>query len=164
MTNIASDNAQVAELAHELTELRVRQEALANILRALSTSRMRLQPILDQIVETAARLCRADSGFLHLAEGDLLPVRANFGQPDEVVEFERQRPDRPGPHSCTGRVAMTKKPVHIPDVHADPDYTYPGVEIGGYRTPLGRPVLFYDQPPGVLGVPPRAARAFPTPE
>ncbi len=159
MTNIASDHAQVAELAHELTELRVRQEALANILRALSTSRMRLQPILDQIVETAARLCRADSGFLHLAEGDLLPVRANFGQPDEVVEFERQRPDRPGPHSCTGRVAMTKKPVHIPDVHADPDYTYPGVEIGGYRTLLGLPVLFDDELLGVIGL----ARSEPRP-
>jgi two-component system, NtrC family, sensor kinase len=63
MTNVASDNAQVAELTRELTELRGRQEAVADVLRALSTSGMRLQPILDQIVETAARLCRADSGF-----------------------------------------------------------------------------------------------------
>ena len=116
MTDIASGNEQVAELTHELTELRGRHEAVADILRALSTSGMRLQPILDQIVETAARLCRADSGFLYLAEGDLLGMRANFGQPAEVVEYERLHPDRPGPHSCTGRVALTKRPVHIPDV------------------------------------------------
>ena len=35
----------------------------------------------------------------------------------------------PGPGSCTGRVALTKKPVHIPDVTADPEYSYPAVEL-----------------------------------
>ncbi len=151
MTDIASDNAQVAELTRELTELRGRQEAVADILRALSTSGMRLQPILDQIVETAARLCRADSGFLYLADGDVLGMRANFGQPAEV-EYERLHPDRPGAHSCTGRVALTKRPVHIPDVHADSEYTYAGVEFGHYRTLLGLPVLFDEELLGVIGL------------
>ena len=96
-----------------------------SLLRALSGSGMRLQPILDQIVDAAARLCRADSSFIYLREDDLLYMRANFGQPSDVVEYERQHPDRPGPQSCTGRVAMTKKPVHIRDVYADPDYAYP---------------------------------------
>jgi class 3 adenylate cyclase len=160
MTNVASDNAQVAELTRELTELRGRQEAVADVLRALSTSGMRLQPILDQIVETAAQLCRADSGFLYLVEGDLLRMRANFGQPEEVVEYERQRPDRPGPHSVTGRVAMTKKPVHIPDVFADPDYTYPGVEVGGYRTLLGLPIAFDEELLGVIGLARSEVRPF----
>jgi class 3 adenylate cyclase len=164
MTDIASDSAQTAELTRELAELRGRQEAVADILRALSTSGMRLQPILDQIVEAAARLCRADSGFLYLAEGDLLRMRANFGQPEEVVEYERQRADTPGPHSCTGRVAMTKKPVHIPDVQADPDYTYPGVEVGGYRTLLGLPVAFDDELLGVIGLARSEARPFETGE
>jgi class 3 adenylate cyclase len=152
MTNLASDKEGVAGLTLELSELRSRQEGVADILRALSSSGLRLQPILDQIVETAARLCRADSGFLYLVEGDLLRMRANFGQPEEVVEHERQHPDRPGPQSCTGRVAMTNKPVHIPDVHADPEYTYPGVEIGGYRTLLGLPVAFDDELLGVIGL------------
>jgi hypothetical protein len=85
MTNVASDNAQVAELTLELAELRGRQEALADILRALASSGLRLQPILDQIVETAARLCRAETGFLYLADGELLRMRGNFGQPEEVA-------------------------------------------------------------------------------
>jgi adenylate cyclase len=164
MAKVASNNEQVAELTQELTELRSRQEGVADILRALSGSGLRLQPILDQIVETAARLCRADSAFLHLAEGDLLPVRANFGQPEDVVEFERERPDRPGPHSCTGRVAMARKPVHIPDVYADPDYTYPGVEIGGYRTLLGLPIAFDDELLGVIGLARSEVRPFETQE
>ena len=87
MTNVASDDARVAELARELDDLRSRQEAVSDVLRALSASGMRLQPILDQIVESAARLCRADSGFLYLADGDVFGMRANFGQPPEVVEY-----------------------------------------------------------------------------
>jgi class 3 adenylate cyclase len=160
MTDIASGNEQVAELNRKLIDLRGRQEGVADILRALSTSGMRLQPILDQIVETAARLCRADSGFLYLAEGDLLGMRANFGQPAEVVEYERLHPDRPGPHSCTGRVALTKRPVHIPDVYADSDYTYAGVEFGHYRTLLGLPVLFDEELLGVIGLSRAEVRPF----
>jgi adenylate cyclase len=160
MTDIASGNEQVAELTQELVELRGRQEAVADILRALSTSGMRLQPILDQIVETAARLCRADSGFLYLADGDLLGMRASFGQPAEVVEYERLHPDRPGAHSCTGRVALTRRPVHIPDVHADSEYTYAGVEFGYYRTLLGLPVLFDEELLGVIGLSRAEVRPF----
>lgn len=129
-------------MTRELEDLRARQQAVADVLRAMSSSGMRLQPILDEIVEAAARLCRADSGFIYLTDGDLLHMRANVGQPQEVVEYERLHPDRAGPNTCTGRVAMTKRPVHIPDIHADLDYKYPAVEI---RTLLGLPVLVEDE-------------------
>ena len=84
-------------------------------------------------------------------------MRANIGQPQEVVEYERLHPDRPGPGSCTGRVAMTKKPVHIPDVTADPEYSYPAVEL---RTLLGLPVLFEDALVGVIGLARNEVRPF----
>jgi class 3 adenylate cyclase len=152
MTNVASADARIRELTRELDDVRSQQEAVADILRALSGSAMRLQPILEQIVDAAARLCRADSSFLYLREDDLFHMRANFGQPSNVVEYERQHPDRPGPHSCTGRVAMTKRPVHIPDVYADPHYTYPSSELHAVRTLLGLPVLVDDELVGVVGL------------
>ena len=157
MTNLASNDARIAQLTRELDELRGRQEAVADVLRALSRSGMRLQPILDQIVKAAARLCRADSGFIYLSDGELLRMRANVGQPREVVEYERDHPDRPGPGTCTGRVALTKRPVHIPDVHADPDYAYPAVEI---RTLLGLPVLVEEELVGVIGLARHEVRPF----
>jgi class 3 adenylate cyclase len=160
MTNVASESARIAELTGELHDLRSQQEAVADVLRALSSSRMRLQPILDQIVEAAARLCRADSGFLYLADGDLLRMRANFGQPDGVVEYERLHPDRAGPNTCTGRVAMTREPVHIPDVEADPDYTHPSAKLEGFRTLLGLPVLYEDELLGVIGLAQHVVRPF----
>jgi class 3 adenylate cyclase len=149
VTDVASDSERLAELRAELDALRSRQEGVADILRALSTSGMRLQPILDHIVNTAARLCQADSCFLHLADGDVLRMQAGFGRFQHDVEYERQHPDRPGPHSVTGRVALTRAPVHIPDVRADQDYSYPNMP---YRTVLGLPVLFDDELLGVIGL------------
>jgi class 3 adenylate cyclase len=161
VTDVASENKKVAELRAELEAVRGRQEGVADILRALSTSGMRLQPILDQILETATRLCRADAGLVHLADGGVFRIQANFGpRSDEVVEYERAHPDFPGPHSCTGRVAMTKKPVHIPDVLADSDYNYPAAESGVYRTLLGLPIAFDGELLGVIGLSRADVRPF----
>ena len=161
MTNVASDSARVVELKRELDDLRARQQATADVLRSLSSSSIRLQPILDDIVEKAAHLCRSDSCFIYLTEGELLRMRANVGQPCEVVEYERQHPDKPGPNTCTGRVAMTRKPVHIPDVRADPDYRYPAVDV---RTLLGLPVVLQDELVGVIGLARNVVRPFDVPE
>jgi class 3 adenylate cyclase len=160
MTNVASEDARIRQLTRELDDVRSQQKAVADILRALSGSGMRLQPILDQIVDAAARLCRADSSFLYLREDDLFHMRANFGQPADVVEYERRHPDTPGQHSCTGRVAMTKAPVHIPDVYADPNYAYPSSELHAVRTLLGLPVLIDDDLVGVVGLARHEQRPF----
>ncbi|HEY7197972.1 MAG TPA: GAF domain-containing protein [Gaiellaceae bacterium] len=150
MAKVTSDSDRLAELARELENLQSRQEAVADILRALSRSGMRLQPILDQIAHAAKRLCRADSCFIYLKDGDLFRARANVGQPPEIVEYERRHPDRVGPHSCTGRVAMTMKPVHIPDLKADSEYVYEGGE--DVQTLLGLPVISDDELVGVIGL------------
>jgi class 3 adenylate cyclase len=47
---------------------------------------MRLQPILDQIVETTARLCRADSGFLYGALGAVTNLAARLS--DEAAHAQ----------------------------------------------------------------------------
>ena len=159
MTNVASDDGRIAELARELEELRGRHEAVAGILRALSRSGMRLQPILDQIVEVAARLGRSESCLIWLAEGELFPLRASFGISPADAEYARLNPERPGMGTCTGRVALTRKPVHIADVEADPDYTYPVAERH-YRTLLGLPVLVEDAVVGVFGLSRRDVRPF----
>ena len=158
MTHVASDDPRVSELIRELDVLRGRQEAVADVLRALARSGMRLQPILDQIVEAAARLCRADSCFVHLVEDGVFYWRAGVGQPENVMDYERDNPDRPGPNSMTGRVALTRQPVHIEDIEADPEYTYE--KVGEFRTLLGLPVLFEGDLLGVLAVSRRDVQPF----
>jgi len=152
MRNASPDDALLLELKRELENLRARQKAVADVLRALSRSGMRLQPILDRIVEAAMRLCHAEVGLIFRAEGELFHVRASFGVEPERLAYEREHPSRAELGSCTGRVMMTRKPVHIPDVRADPDYSFPMPEVGGHRTLLGVPVLVEDELVGVIGL------------
>jgi class 3 adenylate cyclase len=143
---------RLADLERELEIARGRQEAVAQVLAALARPKLRLQPVLDRIVAVATRLCQADSGFVYLAEGDRFHMRASVGQPEDVVEYERAHPDAAGLHSCTGRVALTRRPVHIRDVDADPDYGHPSRELYRPRTLLGLPVVVDDDLVGVIGL------------
>jgi adenylate cyclase len=120
---------------------------------------MRLQPILDQIVQAATRLGASDSCLIWLVDGEFLRLRANVGAPQEAVEYQRLHPDKPGLGTCTGRVALTKRPVHIPDVDADPDYTFPTSQRH-YRTLLGLPILVEEELAGVFGLARHDVRPF----
>jgi adenylate cyclase len=160
MTDVGSDEARVVELMGELRELRDRHEAVADLLQDLARSRMRLQPILDRVAEAATSLCRSEYSLIHLVEGDLLQVRAMVGVPAEVMEYERLHPVQPSVETLAGRVVLTSRPVHIPDVTADPDYHFPAVKLAEVRTMLGLPVLVGDDFAGVIQVGRRDVRPF----
>ena len=153
------DSASLREATRERDELRKRLEAVSDVLRALSRSAMRVQPILDQIVEAAARLGQADSCLVWLVDGELLRLRASFGAPPDAVEHQRLHPHTAEPGTCTGRVALFKRPVHIPDVDADPDYTY-APALRHYRTLLGLPIIVEDDLVGIFGLSRREVRPF----
>ena len=159
MEELTSANVRPNELNRELDDLQGRIEAVSEILRALSRSAMKLQPILDQIVEAASRLGRADSCLVWLVDGELLRLSASHGAPETAVEYQRSHPHLAEPGSCTGRVALTKKPVHIPDVEADSDYTYEGSQRH-YGTLLGLPILVEDDLVGVFGLSRREVKPF----
>jgi GAF domain-containing protein len=55
--------------------------------------------------------------------------------------------------SGPGRTALEARVVHIPDVLADPDYTWSEAQkIGGYRAALGVPLLRKGDVAGVIFV------------
>ena len=50
-----------------------------------------------------------------------------------------------------GRTLLEGKPVHIPDIEVDPEYTFPPYQkAGGFRTILGIPLLHAGIPIGVI--------------
>jgi len=160
MTDATPDDPRVAGLVEELGELRDRHEAVARVFQGLARSRMRLQPILDEVAEAARSLCRSEYSLIHLAEGDVLQAQAHFGIPPEVMEYERLHPIELGVQTVAGRVALMKRPVHIPDVRADPDYDFPAIKMADVRTMLGLPVLIDEELVGVIQVGRRDVRPF----
>src|SRR5262249_17346480 len=70
----------------------------------------------------------------------------------KLKDFISQNPIRPTRGSATGRTALERRTVHIPDVLVDPEYTYGAKDIEKIRTLLGVPILKGDELLGVLGI------------
>ncbi len=136
------------ELRRRLEDLREQQSAISGVLRAVAQS-AGLDPVLDEVVDACRRLCNADHGALWLLEDGLLHCRAHHGEA-EAADYDRQHPHALDRSTAAGRTAVTRAPVHIPDVVADPEYAYPGPRP--YRTMLGVPVMVEDELIGVVVV------------
>jgi hypothetical protein len=118
------------------------------VLRVISSSPGELEPVFNEILEKATRICRADYGSLLLREEDAFRAVAHHNMPPEIVEKRRHEPlFRPGPASSLTRVAKSKDVVQIPDITADQGYLERNpermalVEFGGYRSILTVPML-----------------------
>ena len=70
---------EIQERNAELREALEHQTATAEVLGIISRSPTDVQPVLDAIVESAARVCGTDDVLLRLQQGNMLTVRAHFG-------------------------------------------------------------------------------------
>ena len=70
---------EIQERNAELREALEHQTATAEVLGIISRSPTDVQPVLDAIVESAARVCGIDDVVLRLREGNILVTRAHFG-------------------------------------------------------------------------------------
>ena len=145
-----------SELSRQLEDLREQQRAISGVLRAVARS-VGLQPVLDEVVDACTRLCAADDGALWLLEGTLLHSVAHHGEA-ETAEYDRQHPHALDRTTAAGRTAVTREPVHIPDILADPEYAYAGPQP--YRAMLGVPVMVEDDLIGVVVLVRRSAQPF----
>jgi class 3 adenylate cyclase/putative methionine-R-sulfoxide reductase with GAF domain len=153
VADVATDPA---ELARQLDAARERERAVAEVLRAVARAGG-LQPVLDEVARAVTHLSKADSGRLFVLEGGLLHVVANWGS-DEALEYDKEHPHALDRTTHTGRTAVARAVVHIPDTLADPEYTYSGPRA--VRTILGVPILFEDDLIGVIAMARYEARPF----
>ena len=143
---IAMENARLlgelrerqAELARSVDEL----TATSDVLKIISRSTTDLETVLDTLVETVARLCRAEQAVMFRRLDERYHVVASYGLPNEAKDFLLSHPLAANRGTLSGRVELERRPIQIGDVLQDPEYAYlEGQRIQGYRTMLGVPLL-----------------------
>src|SRR5262245_26645616 len=137
---MASAVGNGSELVQELEDVRERQHAISKVLRAVAGSRG-LHPVLEEVAEACRRLTRADYGALWLLQDGLLHLGAHQGE-EAGATYDREHPHALDRTTAAGRAAVERRPVHIPDIAVDPEYTYPGPRF--FRAMLGMPIMVED--------------------
>jgi signal transduction histidine kinase/HAMP domain-containing protein len=148
---------EIEEKNHVLTETLEQQTATGEILRVIASSPTDIQPVLNAVAESAARLCEATDVRIRLVEGDGTRIVASVGT-HPVPEFLLNTSDHP-----TGRAVLERRTIHIADIKSAGDEYPESVRIAertGTRTILTTPLLREAVPIGVIVVRRTEARPF----
>jgi signal transduction histidine kinase len=131
---------ELGDRNRQLTEALEQQTATSEILRVIASSPTDVQPVLDVVVENAARLCDSTDAVIFRVIGNDHQRAAKYGPmpvPTYPVPISRGVPG--------GRAIVDRQTIHIDDLAAEVDTEYPGVkEIQrqlGQRTVLATPLL-----------------------
>jgi GAF domain-containing protein/HAMP domain-containing protein len=169
--NFAAQAVIAMENARLITELRQRtgdlqesleyQTATSDVLKVISRSAFDLDTVLQTVVTTAVRLCRADSATIYRNMDDEYRWAAGHMLLPDYEQIERNVRIRPGTGTLVGRAASEGRTVQILDAWTDPLYeAKDDARVGGVHSMIGVPLLREGLPIGVIGLARRRIEAF----
>jgi len=129
---------EVARLTRALSESIEQQTATREILRVISSSPTDVQPVLEAVAESAARLCEAPDVSIFVQEADHLRVAARHGPipSDTALPLSRE--------TGVGWAVLAGRTVHVADMQTEVDRFPVSVQNArrlGFRTALNVPLI-----------------------
>jgi hypothetical protein len=148
LVSIGADPQREVETSGEVVR---RHMGAAEVIDIIDRSASGLQAALDTLVQSAARLCSADSALIDQKAGDQLEQLASFGFAEDFAAWRKERPIVPDRGSIDGRALLEARLVQVLDVRADREYgELEAQERAGFRTVLAAPLMCDGTPSGVL--------------
>jgi len=176
LSNFAAEGVIAIENARLLAELRQRtadlsesleqQTATFEVVKVISSSPGKLEPVFRAILENATRICGAKIGILFRFGDGVYTAVATLGVTAEYNEYLHRGPIRAGPGTGLGRVAAGEQTVHIIDTQAEQAYAdreplrVATTELGGARSLLNVPMLKESELIGAIGIYRQEVRPF----
>jgi signal transduction histidine kinase len=143
---------KVEARTRELSESLEQQTATAEILRVISSSPTDVQPVLDAVAESSARLCGANDAVIYRVDGDVRRLVAHFGSMP-VASIAEVTAITPG--TVTGRAILEHRTIHVHDLVEE--FARGQYPVGrsfqqpvGYRTLVATPLVREDAVIGAI--------------
>ena len=150
LNELRKRTTDLTERTADLTEALEQQTATSEVLQVISSSPGDLEPVFASMLEKAIRVCDATFGNIYRWDGEAFHLLATRNTPQALAEYRKSASPvvRPAPNTLFGRLAVSRKLIHIPDLVADQLYiekkspaVVAAVELGGVRTILIVPML-----------------------
>ena len=157
---------ELAEVRGHLSEALEQQTATSEVLRAITGSPGDLKPVFEAILTNARRLCEAKFGHLLTYDGERFRVAAVHAAPSILTDFLNRGPFPAGAATGLGRLASTKRVVHVADLKAEQAYLdrdplrVATVDGAGARTGLAVPMLKENKLVGAIVIYRQEVRPF----
>ncbi len=143
----------------DLTEALEQQTATGEILQVIASSPTDIQPVLEAVAESAARLCDASDAVISLVDGNMIiQPAAQYGSIPVPASYPMMR------GTPVGRAILERQTIHVDDLAAELENEFPDSKSlqqrTGARTFLCTPLLREGTPIGTINIRRQEVRPF----